>query len=460
MQDTRGTITQKGGLRSGVVSIFPDSEKQCTGVITDDATGEMHRFHVRHLSNGCEDMLVPQARVAYLLIHNEAHGMQPTGIRLAGVQEQEGVLLKYDENTDAGIIESGDQRFHMDFNTIAGRVPARFEQGLRVVFSVTSCSPHNAAYVRFVDLPSCGGKIVKFNAKKQSGSIKPDGGQGYAKVHFDARAVVNSGEVITESREMAWWIWKGSQVTYHLERVRRADRTKYGTKAVRATEVRIKHAAQEYIQEVQHASPPRARPHIEHVAVKLGEQRVEEPIRSIDEEDRTPEDNSDGETDTIFLYPYNRAPEEFRSVLLEGDKLDRIRKSMKAAGCDFFLQPSGAKVFVWPEQYPAVMRALRQWQWNKPLKASHVIISKSLLPDLEATIEELASRKNVRLKKNDVKEVATVSEGEAYFRTTQGTFLCYARPPRNPGSVSQSTTEAHGGGSNPRRFRGGALDSP
>eukprot|EP00933_Yihiella_yeosuensis_P054760 TRINITY_DN53313_c0_g1_i1.p1 TRINITY_DN53313_c0_g1~~TRINITY_DN53313_c0_g1_i1.p1 ORF type:complete len:510 (-),score=81.57 TRINITY_DN53313_c0_g1_i1:250-1716(-) len=189
------------------------------------------------------------------------------------------------------------------------------------------------------------------------------------------------------------------------------------------------------------------------------------------------------ETEQIFLYPYSRAPAEFKEVLLEGKELGPTRELMRAKGCDFVLEPSGAKVFVWPEQYPAVLDALRSLEMS--LRTSHVIIAESLLPALEASIGAIAHKKNVRPKKSSVmtlvsigKTVSTSSSSDGYCEAkaasgtdeteaeqwdilfkVEGTFLTFAKAPRNSGSVNQSTTEAHGG-SNPRRKRGGGLDLP
>eukprot|EP00440_Ansanella_granifera_P005889 gb/GFBE01006387.1/.p1 GENE.gb/GFBE01006387.1/~~gb/GFBE01006387.1/.p1 ORF type:complete len:491 (+),score=92.20 gb/GFBE01006387.1/:1-1473(+) len=193
-------------------------------------------------------------------------------------------------------------------------------------------------------------------------------------------------------------------------------------------------------------------------------------------------------TEQIFLYPYTRAPAEFKNILLEGEELRAIRDCMTAEGCDFVLRPSGAKAFVWPEQYQAVMGALDSL--GMPLRASHVIIAESLLPALEASMDGISSRKNVRPKTNGIVNVANVARHAAagtstgsradagmpndadgvpsnsqdeteswdYVFGVQGTFLCFARAWRDPGSVNQSTTEAHGG-YNPRRLTGGALDA-
>lgn len=189
------------------------------------------------------------------------------------------------------------------------------------------------------------------------------------------------------------------------------------------------------------------------------------------------------ELEHIFLFPYMRAPEEFKDALLEGPELGWVREQMRAAGQQYMLQPSGAKIFVWPEQYSAVLGALSSKEIQ--LRSSYVIIAQSLLPSLEASIATIRSKKNVRPKSGGIICVARASvrtvpssvSGDATNGTDEGragaeqttisedsddecwqhTFdvqrLCLVRVLRNPGSVNQSTTEARGG-VNPRRYGG------
>jgi len=189
--------------------------------------------------------------------------------------------------------------------------------------------------------------------------------------------------------------------------------------------------------------------------------------------------------DQVFLFPYMRAPKEFKDALLEGLELRFVREKMRDAGQECILQPSGAKVFVWPEQYSIVIDALKSKEIQ--LRASYVIIAESLLPSLEASIASIQSKKNVRPKKEGIICVASASvlagSGSASVEAANGTDqgvedaeemtvnadidnewwqhvfdvnrLSLVRVLRNPGSVNQSTTEAHGG-VNPRRY--GGLD--
>lgn len=189
------------------------------------------------------------------------------------------------------------------------------------------------------------------------------------------------------------------------------------------------------------------------------------------------------ELEQIFLFPYMRAPKEFKDALLEGPELGWVREQMRASGQEYVLQPSGAKIFVWPGQYSVVIGALSSKEIQ--LRSSYVIIAQSLLPSLEASIATIRSKKNVRPKNEgivcvaraSVRTVPSSASGDATHGTDeerlgteqttinedsddecwQHTFdvkrLCLVRVLRNPGSVNQSTTEAHGG-VNPRRYGG------
>lgn len=56
---------------------------------------------------------------------------------------------------------------------------------------------------------------------------------------------------------------------------------------------------------------------------------------------------NDGDVlEEIFLYPYRRAPKEFKDALLEGPELRFIRERMRDAEQECILRPKGAKIFV------------------------------------------------------------------------------------------------------------------
>jgi len=186
------------------------------------------------------------------------------------------------------------------------------------------------------------------------------------------------------------------------------------------------------------------------------------------------------EREDVHVYTYSRTPKEFIRALLEGQDLGHVREALANHGYNCVLE-SGAKVFVKPEQYSVVMQALEQS--DIVLRSSCVIVAQTFVPELEASLASIASRKNVRVKKagklhmetmcNSQRALSSEMLGEIGhdLSSTRGheltfeyagnipelanlevkrTFLCSVVPKREPGSVNQSTAEAHGG-PNPRR---------
>jgi len=195
-------------------------------------------------------------------------------------------------------------------------------------------------------------------------------------------------------------------------------------------------------------------------------------------------DATDVEEEEAFLLPYMRTPPEFKEALCGdriSDELREVRDRMETNGLDCKLEPSGAKIFVWPEQYEAIMEAVHQHAID--LKPSHVITVESLMPALMSTIEKIRSNLNVRIRKDGVRVLTKVARttlnshassalGAGDETSDEGsemedwkdllcvkrTFLCSVKVMRNAASVNQSTTEAHGG-VNPRRL-GGDIPAP
>ena len=81
------------------------------------------------------------------------------------------------------------------------------------------------------------------------------------------------------------------------------------------------------------------------------------------------------------------------------------------------MRSEGAKIFVWPHQYTAVIEALKSKVRCKDIElhASSVIISQSLVPSLEASISTILSNKNVRPNREGIACVA--NEEKTYLIT-------------------------------------------
>jgi len=496
MQDMWGSVSQTSddvvdtsehSRRSAVVKTYPDNAKRCTGVITDDTTGEDHRFHVRYLSNGCEDMLTPQAKVTYAFNFSELYGMQPVDITLVDVMEEHGVLLEYNPLTATGIIKAtdSDQRFHLEFDAIVYLIPGRFTPGLRVTFNTACNLPANlpssfqanglrvATNVRFEDPPPCLGMIKFFKDALKFGFIKHDGGG--KDVWFAEQSVVNLGEVRVESRGEPWW--KDARVTYHLERVRRVDREKHGEKGSRATEVRLQHATQSTIQEVRHAEPPAATGHNEdifpeqnntgNIADETLGQEVGQSIYSV-EEDRagslhTSADSQDAWTevdvetesdfamweeprvpprssdygDVVYLVKFTRCGKVLEDALHKGRELETVRAAAADAHQSCKLR-SGASIFVYPNQYQSIMCTLS----DADLRPHHVLVSEAFLPLIYLELTKLPSRANVRPGRSQPYALVD-HDGETICLVERCFFNSPRWQMRNPRSVAQSSSEVH-----------------
>jgi hypothetical protein len=148
-----------------------------------------------------------------------------------------------------------------------------------------------------------------------------------------------------------------------------------------------------------------------------------------------------GEFEAVFLHRYSRCPEEFHEALGRGQDLEPVRAALELAGHEWQL-PSGAKVFVFPDQFAAVSAVLA----GRDLRPHHVVVSQAFEPLVRDALGRLPSR--LRVDQLRVDPVALVGGQDAVL-CVERTFLDVPRALRAPQSVNQSTTEAH------RRYRGG-----
>lgn len=151
--------------------------------------------------------------------------------------------------------------------------------------------------------------------------------------------------------------------------------------------------------------------------------------------------------DKVNLLVYNRHPECFHEALRSGPALQGCRQALVDNGKKWELK-NGAKVFVHPHQYDQV--AINVFaEYAGALRPYHVIVAESLEYHVEACLNDLSHRQRPRVKES--KPIATGSDETLQVGEVKRTFLCEVRRYRKPGSVTQSTTEAHSGGLNPRR---------
>jgi len=176
------------------------------------------------------------------------------------------------------------------------------------------------------------------------------------------------------------------------------------------------------------------------------------------------------EMEKVLLLSYSRYPDSFRIALTTGSALHPCRSALEEAGFHW-LHDSGAKIFVHPWQFEDSMGAVSQSEIQ--LRPYRVVVVASLEYNVEACLADIPCRDGARVKRRrtihrvavenphyDLGEghsVETGTEdatGQAEF-DVQRTFLCETKRLRQPNSVTQSTTEAHGGGLNPRRVMQG-----
>jgi hypothetical protein len=173
----------------------------------------------------------------------------------------------------------------------------------------------------------------------------------------------------------------------------------------------------------------------------------------------------------VVLCTCNRTPDAMITALCNNRSLRSCRESLEEAGHHWRL-PSGAFIFVDPEQYNIVMRALG----STMIKAYHIVIASDLEYLLEESIAEIGqgawmkAREPLRLRNvspqgSICSDASSIRESPSTPRTwafaVDGTesvfeykrsFLCMAPRRRNPDSVCGSTTEAERGAAiNPRR---------
>ena len=112
-------------------------------------------------------------------------------------------------------------------------------------------------------------------------------------------------------------------------------------------------------------------------------------------------DFGDNGWERIWLLKLNRCPYAVLEALMRGDDLREVRLHLEAYHMQLVIY-TGCKVFVWPSQYAQAINAL----WNYldyakiKIQSSHMIVSDSVLPNLEACLRPIPSkhRGNVKSK--------------------------------------------------------------
>jgi len=218
------------------------------------------------------------------------------------------------------------------------------------------------------------------------------------------------------------------------------------------------------IDEVVHVEPPARISSGE--AAEIEEQQLAGRIERLSFDCAGAEDSSLLDSNPVLLLTCNRRPECLVIELTQGKSLHQCRMNLEAAGLLWRL-PSGALVFVHPEQYAKVTSTIAALE----LKAFNIVIASDLEYLLEEALANVGQRAWMKAREHiDIagESVRTVSHraiplsdsnklGQSEFGLEDKlefsrTFLCSAPQRRRPESVSQSTTEARSrAGLNPRR---------
>ncbi|CAE7689449.1 unnamed protein product, partial [Symbiodinium pilosum] len=100
----------------------------------------------------------------------------------------------------------------------------------------------------------------------------------------------------------------------------------------------------------------------------------------------------------VLILGFSRSPESFKHALLEGPDLAPLRASLQERQYPCVLD-SGAKVFVRPEQYEAVLEAIRQEEARGlVMKSSHVIVSEDVEEMVVKVLCSVPSSQQVRVR--------------------------------------------------------------
>ncbi|CAE8716552.1 unnamed protein product [Polarella glacialis] len=160
--------------------------------------------------------------------------------------------------------------------------------------------------------------------------------------------------------------------------------------------------------------------------------------------------------DALFMAEFSRCPQELLDALRTGLPLKACRMGLEAEGHNFELT-NGTMVFTHARQYLAAMTA--QLPQTKKIC---VIFSESLEYLVEESIQHIGMGAWVKSRRRlDNAEAVAQDEPETreshkeFHLVVTRTFLHYQPAPLD--SVTQSTTEAHGG-DNPRRKQAGIAD--
>jgi hypothetical protein len=215
------------------------------------------------------------------------------------------------------------------------------------------------------------------------------------------------------------------------------------------------------VESISHEEPGAERdPEVAQLQVDMNwASHVEQRLQGCHEPLTEREDTSE---ESIWLLRYASHPQEFKDALLEGLPLRACRNALDAAHRPCILPDSGAKIFIRPEQWDAVM----PWLEGRSLRPYHVIVSACFEHLIHECLMAIPYRRRPKLKQPEHVGRSAIQtnpeETEDVFDelnarwiaelTPLRTFLCVVRSVRSANSVCQSTAQHYGATINPRRY--------
>lgn len=152
---------------------------------------------------------------------------------------------------------------------------------------------------------------------------------------------------------------------------------------------------------------------------------------------------------SIYLLEFSRSPESFRRCFLDRPKLLECHASLREKCFDPDL-PSGAKVFVNPDHFQALMDALDTEGYD--LKPRHVLTSDDFEEEVIAAVAGLRSSDRVKQKQRTT--VAGMAEASDVFETPEQDAQAPANMRTGVSKESAETSEGRSDGNHPASMRG------
>jgi len=122
----------------------------------------------------------------------------------------------------------------------------------------------------------------------------------------------------------------------------------------------------------------------------------------------------------VAVLEVTRTPGTLRSALLEGPELVQQRMALSSLGLPLEL-PSGAKLFLRPDQYHLVLQAITALKWS--LKPRHILVALEFEVSVTKVIESVGEQ--VKVKNRLMVETAPLfdQEGHQVRATIASTFI-------------------------------------